>query len=61
MVREVLTHGQQDTDLAGIRGDAIAKLPEAERVGWRKLWTEVAARLKTLDGARPSQPPAAKP
>jgi Flp pilus assembly protein TadD len=30
-------------DFVGVRGGAIEKLPEAERVGWRKLWAEVAA------------------
>jgi tetratricopeptide (TPR) repeat protein len=33
---------QQDKDLAGVRGwDALAKLPEAERKEWQKLWAEV--------------------
>jgi serine/threonine protein kinase/Tfp pilus assembly protein PilF len=29
-------------DLAGVRGEALAKLPEVERKAWRKLWAEVA-------------------
>jgi tetratricopeptide (TPR) repeat protein len=33
---------QQDTDFAGVRGpEALAKLPEAERLDWQKLWAEV--------------------
>jgi hypothetical protein len=31
----------QAPDLAGVRGDALAKLPEAERQEWHKLWDEV--------------------
>ena len=40
-VRQSMQHWQQDTDLAGVRGDALAKLPETERQDWRKLWQEV--------------------
>jgi hypothetical protein len=42
----------QDIDLAGIRDDAdLAKLPEAERVAFRKLWADVDALLKTASRA----------
>jgi hypothetical protein len=35
---------QQDADFAGVRGtEALAKLPEAERAEWTKLWQDVAA------------------
>ena len=36
-----MQHWQQDSDFAGIRGDALAKLPEAERKARTKLWKEV--------------------
>ncbi len=41
--QEALSDWLRDTDLAGVRGDAVTKLPEAERGGWRKLWADVAA------------------
>ena len=42
-----MQHWQQDTDFAGVRGtDVIAKLPEAERQEWQKLWNDVADLLK---------------
>jgi tetratricopeptide (TPR) repeat protein len=45
-VREQMQHWQQDTDFAGVRGqDALAKLPEAERQQWQKLWADVADLL----------------
>ena len=35
-----------DVDFAGVRGPAaLAKLPEAERAAWQKLWSDVAATL----------------
>jgi len=38
---------QVETDFAGVRGpDALAKLPEAERSAWQKLWHDVADALK---------------
>jgi hypothetical protein len=33
-------------DLAAVRGNAIAKLPEAERQQWQKLWDDVEALRK---------------
>jgi Flp pilus assembly protein TadD len=49
----------QDTDFAGVRGEkALAALPAAERVDWRKLWQDVealrqrAARPRDKGGAR---------
>jgi eukaryotic-like serine/threonine-protein kinase len=42
-VYERLQHWQQDIDFAGVRGAALAKLPEAERQRWQKLWAEVEA------------------
>jgi tetratricopeptide (TPR) repeat protein len=52
-VQQMLQHWQHNPDLAGVRGEAaIAKLPEAERDGWRMLWTDVD---KLLAGARSPQ------
>jgi tetratricopeptide (TPR) repeat protein len=49
-VREALRHWQQDTDLVGIRdAAAIAKLAAKERAACEKLWTDVAALLKTAE------------
>jgi Tfp pilus assembly protein PilF len=46
LVRQQMLHWQQDTDLAGVRGaEALAKLPEAERQDWQKLWADVAELL----------------
>jgi tetratricopeptide (TPR) repeat protein/serine/threonine protein kinase len=39
----------KDADLAGVRGEGLAKLPETERRPWRDLWADVD---KTLAGAR---------
>ncbi len=46
VVQERMQHWQKNTDLASVRGDAIAKLPEAEQEGWRRLRAEVATLLK---------------
>jgi tetratricopeptide (TPR) repeat protein len=44
---KTLEHWQRDSDLAGIRDDVgLVKLPEAERVAFRKLWADVDALLK---------------
>jgi tetratricopeptide (TPR) repeat protein len=46
-VHKRMQHRQQDPDLAGVRDkDSLAKLPEAERKEWEKLWAEVAALLE---------------
>jgi tetratricopeptide (TPR) repeat protein len=39
-MRQILTHCQYDPDLACVRGDALAGLPEAERADWQKLWQD---------------------
>jgi hypothetical protein len=37
--------------LAGVGGkEALAKLPEAERKEWAKLWDEVSTLLHRADG-----------
>jgi tetratricopeptide (TPR) repeat protein len=41
-VRQQMQHWLQDADFAGVRGpQPLARLPEAERSAWRKLWAEV--------------------
>jgi serine/threonine-protein kinase len=57
LVREHMQHWQQDTDFAGVRGpDALAKLPEAERQEWQKLWADVADTLaRAGDKAAPEK------
>jgi serine/threonine-protein kinase len=47
LVRIGLGHWLEDTDLAGLRDPAaLAKLPEAEREAWLKLWAEVDTLLR---------------
>jgi tetratricopeptide (TPR) repeat protein len=36
-----MKHWQHDSDFAGVRGDAVDKLPESERPPWRKPWEDV--------------------
>jgi serine/threonine-protein kinase len=40
---------QQVPDLAGVRGDALTQLPEAERQMWQPLWADVEQTLGTAD------------
>jgi serine/threonine protein kinase/tetratricopeptide (TPR) repeat protein len=55
-VREKMQHWLQDTDFAGVRGpQALAKLPEAERSAWGKLWAEVE-ELFAQAGGKTSAP-----
>jgi Flp pilus assembly protein TadD len=54
-----MQHWLTDTDFAGVGGpDALAKLPEAERPAWRKLWADVA---DTQARARQTTPPKKQP
>ena len=53
LVQQQMKHWQTDTDLAGIRDrDALEKLPETERDAWHKLWDDVAALLKKVEGSK---------
>jgi serine/threonine-protein kinase len=46
-VQKMLRHWQKDPDLAGVRQAVpLEKLPDAERLEWKKLWGEVEALLK---------------
>src|SRR5262249_2270828 len=50
LVAEKMRHWQKDTDLAGVRdAAALARLPEAERAKWHKLWQDVDALLKRAE------------
>jgi Flp pilus assembly protein TadD len=52
-LQQTLRYWQQDPDLAGLRDEkAMAKLPEAERQAWQKLWADVAALLKRAAGQK---------
>jgi serine/threonine-protein kinase len=54
-------HWLQDNDFAGVRGpDVLAKLPEAEREEWQKLWQEVEA-LRQRAAKRPADANPARP
>jgi serine/threonine protein kinase/Flp pilus assembly protein TadD len=60
-IAQRMEHWLKDGDLAGVRGaELLARLPEAERQDWQKLWKEVeslrqraAQLLKTAGSARP--------
>jgi serine/threonine protein kinase/Flp pilus assembly protein TadD len=52
-VLQTMQHWQGDADFAGVRGpEALARLPEAERPVWQKLWEEVAALQKRAAGSK---------
>jgi tetratricopeptide (TPR) repeat protein/tRNA A-37 threonylcarbamoyl transferase component Bud32 len=44
--QQKLRHWQRDPDLAGVRGEALAKLPDAEAAAWKQLWAEVGNLLE---------------
>ena len=52
LLQQMLRHWKEDTDLAGVRGDALARLPEAERGPWKKLWDDVDALLATVNAPK---------
>jgi hypothetical protein len=46
----------RDPEFGGVRGaEALAKLPEAERQQWQKLWADVAETLRRA-ADKPPQP-----
>jgi hypothetical protein len=50
LLRE-MRHWLADPDFAGVRGaEALAKLPDAERQAWQKLWDDVVDLLKRAQG-----------
>jgi serine/threonine-protein kinase len=47
-----------DVDFAGVRGSALAKLPETERPAWQQFWSDVAATLaRAQSGNTPDKKP----
>jgi tetratricopeptide (TPR) repeat protein/serine/threonine protein kinase len=56
VLSKTMQYWQRDTDFAGMRGpEALAKLPEAERLEWQKLWADVADMLKRARGKTVSE------
>jgi serine/threonine-protein kinase len=54
-----MEHWLEDPDFAGVRGpEALARLPEAERQAWQKLWVDVADTLARAQGKAPPEPKA---
>ena len=50
-VQQRLRHCQADVSLGGVRAkDALARLPDEERMLWQRLWSDVDALLKKPDG-----------
>jgi hypothetical protein len=45
---QTLRFGQQDIGFNGVRGAALAKLPEAERQAWQQLWKDVEQMLRRV-------------
>jgi tetratricopeptide (TPR) repeat protein len=40
----------KEPDFAGVRGQALAKLPDSERIAWTKLWTDVQETFRKAGG-----------
>jgi hypothetical protein len=54
VVAQQMQHWLRDPDFAGVRGpDALARLPPAERAGWRKLWANVAILAQAQEKRTP--------
>jgi hypothetical protein len=45
VVGQKMRHWSHDPDFDGVRGAALARLPQAERPGWQQLWADVAGTL----------------
>jgi hypothetical protein len=60
-VQQAMRMWEQDTDFNGVRGAALAKLPEAERRAWQQLWKDYEQMLKRVQemGAKDNQKKAA--
>jgi tetratricopeptide (TPR) repeat protein len=53
-VRQTMRHWLAGTDFAGVRDPkALAKLPEAERQDWQRLWADVEGLLAKAGGKGP--------
>jgi hypothetical protein len=52
-----LHHWLLDPDFDGVRGaEALARLPEAERPAWQKLWADVADTRARAEGTTAAEP-----
>jgi tetratricopeptide (TPR) repeat protein len=49
LVQQKMQHWQADLDFDGVRGDELARLPEAERQAWQQLWKDVEQMLKRVN------------
>ena len=60
-IAKQMQHWLQDKDFTGVRdSEALAKLPEAERKDWQKLWEEVEV-LRQQAAKQPKQASSARP
>jgi serine/threonine-protein kinase len=58
-IAQQMQHWLKDTDFAGVRGpESLARLPEAERKEWLKLWEEVEALRQRAAGKPTTASPA---
>jgi hypothetical protein len=57
-LRQALRRWLKDADFRGVCGDALAKLPQAEREPWQQLWAAVEKTLRTatLKNAKEKKP-----
>jgi hypothetical protein len=56
MIVAQLRHWLAATGFAGVRGPAaLARLPEAERPAWQKLWDDVADTLARVQTKAPPE------
>jgi hypothetical protein len=61
-IAKLLQHWLQDADFAGVRGnESLARLPEAERKEWQKLWEEVETLRQHAAAKRPAAASSARP
>jgi hypothetical protein len=51
-----LAYWLTEADFLGVRGEALDKLPEAEREEWRQLWGDVADTLARAQAAAEKKP-----
>jgi serine/threonine protein kinase/Flp pilus assembly protein TadD len=52
IVLQQMRHWLADADLAGVRGEALTRLPKAERQPWQKLWAGVVDTLAQAQGKK---------
>jgi tetratricopeptide (TPR) repeat protein len=47
LLRQLLRGWQRDPGFAGVRGEALARVPADERTAWQKLWAEIDSWQQT--------------